>query len=63
MIAAYQQEIKEQKYRLYEMEFQEVERMEVENQKEEELWYNHGKEKTYFQVPNLSTGKKHRRNS
>ena len=30
------------------MEFTEVERMDAENQKEEELWYNHGKEKTYF---------------
>ena len=48
MIAAYQQEIKEQKYRLYEMEYNEVERLEAENQKEEELWYNHGKSKNYF---------------
>ena len=48
MIAAFKQEIREQKFRLYEMEYTEVERMNDENQKEEELWYNHGKAKTYF---------------
>ena len=48
MIDAYREEIREQKFRLYEMEFKEVERLDAENQKEEELWYNHGKAKTYF---------------
>ena len=48
MINAYREEIREQKFRLYEMEYNEVERLDAENQKEEELWYNHGKAKTYF---------------
>ena len=30
------------------MEYNEVNRLETENQKEEELWYNHGKPKSYF---------------
>ena len=55
MIDNYQAELSEFKYRLEELEMSEVARIEKEIEKKEELFNNHGHEKSYFKVPGLHT--------
>ena len=60
MVEKYEAELVEFKSRLEELEMAEVARIEAEIEKKEELFNNHGHEKSYFKVPKLHT---HQRNT
>ena len=60
MIGKYEAELVEFRHRLHELEMAEVARIEAEIEKKEELFNNHGREKTFFKVPKLHT---HQRNT
>jgi len=55
MIDNYRRELEEYKLRLLQMEKVEIQRMAKESAYEEELFNNHGKPLTFFQVPKLAT--------
>ena len=55
MIKQYQQDIYDFKVRISVMEESEVKRLANEQAQAEELFYNHGKKKGYFQTPNMSS--------
>ena len=55
MIGKYEAELVEFKHRLQELEMAELARIELEIEKKEELFNNHGHEKNFFNVPKLHT--------
>ena len=48
LVENYKEDIEAQKQRLYELEFQELERLAGEQREAQELFYNHGKKASFF---------------